>query len=305
MPVFVCGIVGSGAGLVKIAIIIVGSIALLLIAVAFVNRPRLVTVQAGLPQGFPDDSFSHEVFENLLKTYVDPHGSVDYTRWQKSTEDRLLLDSYLAAVSTYSPENSTERFPTSNDELAYWMYAYNAWVIRSVLQSWPLASVTDVTAPLELTTGFGFFYRQRFLFGGSSYSLYAVENSKIRDQYKDARIHFVLNCASESCPIARPALPTGDGLERLLNEATTEFVSDERNVRISDADKTVYLNSIFKWYEKDFVNELRKQGLPVEGGLMSYINSVAPDGLRASTQAALEYDIEFMDYDWALNQSRD
>ena len=289
----------------KIAVIIVGGILLLLIAVAFVNRPRLITVQADLPKDFPEDGFSHSVFETLLKTYVDSEGKIDYPRWQNSAEDRSLLDSYLAAVSAYSPENSSKRFATSNDELAYWMYSYNAWVIRSVLQSWPLSSVTDVTAPLELTTGFGFFYRQRFLFGGSSYSLYAVENSKIRDQYKDARIHFVLNCASESCPIARPVLPTGEGLERLLDEATTEFVSDERNVHIVDAEKTVYLNSIFKWYEKDFVNELRKRGLPVEGGLMAYINSVAPEELRPSMGAALEYDVEFMEYDWSLNQSGD
>jgi hypothetical protein len=290
---------------VKIAVIIVGSLLLLLIAIAFVNRPRLITVQADLPKDFPEDSFSHAVFEKLLKTYVDSEGKIDYPRWQNSAEDRWLLDSYLAAVSAYSPENSSKRFATPNDELAYWMYSYNAWVIRSVLQSWPLSSVTDVTAPLELTTGFGFFYRQRFLFGDSSYSLYAVENSKIRDQYKDARIHFVLNCASESCPIARTVLPTGEGLERLLEDATTEFVSDERNVRISDAEKTVYLNSIFKWYEKDFVNELRKRGLPVEGGLMSYINSAAPEALRPSIGAALEYDVEFMEYDWSLNQSGD
>jgi hypothetical protein len=290
---------------VKIAVIVVGVILLLLIAVAVVNRPRLITLQADLPKGFPEDGFSHVVFEKLLEAYVDSEGKIDYPRWQSSPEDRSLLDSYLAAVSAYSPDNSTERFPTSNDELAYWMYAYNAWVIRSVLQSWPLSSVTDVTAPLELTTGFGFFYRQRFLFGGSAYSLYAVENSKIRDQYKDARIHFVLNCASESCPVARPVLPTGEGLERLLDEATTEFVSDERNVHIVDAEKTVYLNSIFKWYEKDFVNELRKQGLPVDGGLMSYINSVAPEELRPSMGAALKYDVEFMEYDWSLNQSGD
>ena len=86
------GIVECGAEPVKIAAIIVGSLLLLLLAVAFMNRPRLITVQSNLPQDFPDDSFSHEVFESLLKSYVDPHGDIDYTRWQDSANDRLLLD---------------------------------------------------------------------------------------------------------------------------------------------------------------------------------------------------------------------
>jgi len=47
-----------------------------------------------------------------------------------------------------------------------------------------------------------------------------------------ARIHFVLNCASESCPVARPDLPVGDELQRLLESAAAEFVNESDNVYV-------------------------------------------------------------------------
>jgi hypothetical protein len=37
------------------------------------------------------------------------------------------------------------------------MYGYNAYVIKSVLDHWPLKSVTDVKAPVEAVKELGFF----------------------------------------------------------------------------------------------------------------------------------------------------
>jgi hypothetical protein len=293
----------QGRKLNSIASILI--IGVLLVALAiYLNRPQLTVVDANLPQGFPEQGFSHLSFENLLREYVDPEGLVDYERWHKSAEDRKALDSYLAAVSTFSPDATPERFRKRSDALAYWLYAYNAYVIRSILGHWPLESVTDVKAPLEAVKGLGFFYRQRFLFGGVAYSLYAVENDIVRKQYKDPRIHFVLNCASASCPVLKPDLPTGDDLEKLMHDATLEFVSDQRNVRIDSENRQVIVSTIFKWYEKDFINEMRRRGKPTDRGVLDYIASVGPAQLRDDLAAAKSYETVFADYDWALNSQQ-
>jgi len=285
----------------------IATIALLIILLAVVayllNRPQLNTIDANVPESFPDDGFSHLVFEELLKTYVDGAGEVNYDDWHESTDDSHKLDTYLAAVSLYSPENSAERFPSRNDALAYWLYAYNAYVIRSVLDRWPLDSVTDVKAPVEITKGFGFFYRQRYLFGGTAYSLYAVENEKVRALYKDARIHFVLNCGSESCPVLRPELPTGDALEPLLQQAAVDFVSDDRNVFIDYENKKVFLSEIFKWFEKDFVSDLRRRGLPTDDGVLGYVASVAGEAQQKELLGATDFEVVYRDYDWSINKS--
>ena len=273
-------------------------------AVFFIaNRPQLVTIDANVPADFPSEGFSHASFESLLHTYVDGEGRVDYARWHSNEEDLNQLNGYLAAVAAYSPVNSPARFAKRSDQLAYWLYAYNAYVVRNVLSHWPLKSVTNLKAPFEVVKGFGFFWQQRFLFGGEAMSLYAVENNVIRTTYRDPRIHFVLNCASESCPVMRPNLPVGSDLEPFLTRATIDFISDRKNVAVDHDNRRIILSDIFRWYEKDFVNDLRRQGLPSEGGLVEYLLSVAPKQMTSDLEAAKNYTIEFSDYDWSINNS--
>ncbi len=285
------------------AIITLGAFYVMLGSIYVLNRPQLNTIDAAIPQNFPGDDFSHEVFEQLLQTYVDDAGHVDYESWHNSSDSMRELNSYLAAVARYSPENSPDRFKSQNDSLAYWLYAYNASVIKSILDRWPLKSVTDMKAPIEFVKGFGFFYRQRFVFGEKAYSLYAIENDKIRDIYTDARIHFVLNCGSESCPVLRPELPTGDDLEPFLQQAAIDFVGEDRNVRIDHANRQIMLSDIFKWFEKDFMNDLRHRGYSSERGLIDYIASIAPEPLRIEIERSAEYKIVFHKYDWSINEA--
>lgn len=183
------------------------------------------------------------------------------------------------------------------------MYGYNAWVIKGVLLNWPLSSVTDVKAPLEVVKGTGFFYQLRFPFGGQYMSLFEAENDKIRKRFQDPRIHFVLNCASESCPVARPELPTGDELQHLLETAAIEFVNDDANVRVEHERRTVVLSTIFKWYKKDFVNHMVALGRPPQRGLLDYLETIAQEPLLHDLQKADNYAIEFRDYDWGLNET--
>jgi len=285
----------------SMAIWVLVALVAIVVTLFVVNRPRKVIIDAPIATDFPRQGFSHSAFEILLREYVTPEGQVDYDRWLASGASVSALDSYLAAVSRFSPDSTPERFPDRNDSLAYWLYGYNAYVIKGVLVRWPLSSVTDVKAPIEVVKGLGFFYQLRFSFGGKFLSLFAVENEKIRARYKDARIHFVLNCASASCPVIRPELPTGDALEQLMTRAAGEFVNDANNVTVDHGRQTVYLSSIFKWYKKDFINDLRANGRPTERGLVDYVAGIATGSLRDDLDRANGYDIEFRDYDWDLN----
>ncbi len=289
---------------VHIAASIVVVLALIAAGFFWMNRPQLVSILVPPPADFPRDSFSHEAFESLLGLYLDSSGNVDYEKWHATPGSVARLDAYLAAVSLYSPDSTPERFSSRNENLVYWIQGYNAYVIKSVLDHWPIDSVTDVKAPIEAIKGLGFFYRLRFNFGGVAYSLFSVENDKIRGQYRDARIHFVLNCASESCPVLRPALPTGPELETFLQTAATQFVSDPRNVSIDHEAREIALSTIFKWFRKDFINDLQLHGLPTQRGLIDYVASVAPDDLRRELDSTGGYELVFREYDWAINSSR-
>ncbi len=288
----------------RIVIILISVVILVAAGFFWANRPQLIPINAAVPDDFPTDSFSHRGFERLLSNYVDANGYVNYERWHRDAMSIAQLDTYLAAVSAFSPDSSPDRFPSRNDELAYWMYSYNAYVIKSVLSNWPLDSVTDVKAPIEVVKGMGFFYRLRYLFGGRAYSLLAVENEKIRKEYKDPRIHFVLNCGSESCPVIRPELPTGDALDLLLVESAREFVNNPANVQVDHNDQVIYLSAIFKWYEDDYLNWLRANGRRVDKGLLDYVTPIAEGVLTDDLERASGYAIEFRDFDWTVNATK-
>jgi len=287
----------------SIAIWAVLILAVLAAAFFWLNRPRKLIMDAALPLSFPVQGFSHDSFENLLQSYVTAGGRVDYDRWQRSATATQQLNSYLAAVGEFSPNTTPDRFSKRNDELAYWMYGYNAYVIKSVLDHWPLESVTDVKAPLEAVKGLGFFYQQRFSFGGEYMNLLDVENKQIRKKYQDPRIHFFLNCASESCPVARPDLPVGEELDQLLAQAAVDFINDPENVAVDHDNKVIQLSKIFKWYEDDFVNHVRLDGELVGNGLIAYVSRYASDDLADSLTQASDYEVQFREYDWGLNSA--
>jgi hypothetical protein len=266
------------------------------------TRATVVQVADELPEGFPAQGFSHEAFELLLQRFVR-EGRVDYASWHADDTARARLDRYLAAVARYSPDNTPERFAGKHDRLAYWMYAYNAFVIKAVLDRWPLRSVTDVKAPVEAVKGLGFFYTLEFIAGGERTTLYRLEHDKVLKPAQDPRVHFVLNCGSGGCPLMRPELPTGEALEPFLAQATEEFVAAPRNVRIDHANKRITLSKIFEWYESDFLDELRRRGRPTGRGVIDYVAMVAPEPLAAALERARGYRVVFQDYDWALNDT--
>lgn len=262
--------------------------------------PKQITTP--IPENFPRDSFSHSEFENLLQRFVK-NGRVNYDAWFSDKSAVLALESYVSAIAAYSPENAPERFAKSTDRKAYWLYTYNALVIKSVLDHWPLESVTDVKSPLELVKGYGFFYQQQFVVGGKIYNLYDIEHQQVFGDDNDPRAHFILNCASGSCPLIRPELPTGDLLEPFLVKATEEFVLDKRNVFIDHQRNVINLSMIFNWYAEDFINDLRRQGIPTERGVLDYLMFVAPEKLKRDLEPAMNYKVTYEEYDWSINKT--
>ncbi len=266
------------------------------------TRPTVLEVDAEPAADFPAAGFSHASFEALLARFV-PSGRVNYDTWHADRAARAELDRYLAAVARWSPDNAPERFQSDADRLAYWLSAYNAFVIAAVLDRWPIASVTAVKAPVEVVKALGFFYTLRFVAGGKRYSLYDIERNKVIKPARDPRVHFVLNCGSGGCPLLREKLPTGAALEPYLADAAREFVGDPRNVSVDRERRRIELSAIFQMYEDEFVAEVRRHGLPSGRGVVAYVMMVADSKLRAELEAAADYQIAFRPYDWSINRA--
>lgn len=228
-------------------------------------------------------TFSHDEWTNVLQKYVDERGYVDY---RTLAVNRAAFDRYLARIRAHSPRSNPEMFPTRDHELAYWINAYNAHVIHGVLDRGPEAG--SVWGKL-LQTGKGFFVDRKVTLGNETTNLKTLEDDWIRAEYEDPRIHAAINCASKGCPRLPRTAFTGPELDEQLDAGMRLFVSEERNVEVTDGGETVELSKIFDWFEGDFTAEA--------DSVIAYVNRYRDEDAQVPADAKIEY----RKYDKELN----
>ena len=272
----------------------------------FLALGACTTVRPPLPGPEPGSvrAFSYGDFDAFLRRTVDDLGQVDYAA---AAADRADLDRYLGQLAAVSPDSHPALFPTPADRLAYWINAYNASVISLVLAYYPIASVTDVRAPFPLRfllpRPAGFFVFQRVELGGVAMSLYHLETGLVRERFADPRIHFALNCASAGCPRLPAEAFTPDALEAQLERETRRFLGEPRNVRVNGDTQTLHLSAIFDWYDDDFTDWLAQVHPDEEPTLASYVRVAAPAGTAEALRRCAGCRVEFVPYDWSLNDA--
>lgn len=235
-------------------------------------------------------SFSYADWNAVLERHVDERGTVDYAALARAPQ---TLDRFLGAVARTSPESEPALFPTRADRLAYYLNAYNAWVFRGVLARGP---EKESVWKGGLVSGYSFFVGMDIVLGGGKTNLKKLEDKTIRATFADPRIHAALNCASRGCPrLPRKAFEPAT-LDEELDAAMREFVSEERNVRVDTAARTVTLSRIFDWFESDFLAFEKTHGI-ADPNLVDYVNRYR----AADVQVPRGLRIRFAEYDKRLN----
>ena len=211
--------------------------------------------------------------------FVNERGEVDF---RALARDRADLDTFLDYVAHAGPRSTPGSFTNREAKLAYYINAYNALAMFNIIDS-------DFPRSLSGLTKVKFFGWKRFAIDGERMSLYTLENDVIRPQ-GDERVHFALNCMSVGCP-RLPRVPfQAENLDRQLDAEAREFFGEKRNLQIDSGRKLVRVSSILKFYTGDFLARMPT--------LIAYIN------LYASTQIPGDYHVEFIDYDWTVNDPR-
>lgn len=240
--------------------------------------------------------FSHDLLDGVLQAYVDEAGRIDYAALKKA---RAPLDTYLERLSQTSPHSNPDLFPCAQHQLAYWINAYNACVLRGVLDAFPVKSVADIGG-LD-----GFFKEAKYTIGSEKMTLDDIENTIIRPRYKDPRIHFAVNCAARSCPALGRSAFTGENLDAQLDAATRKALANPLHVRIDRAANTVHLTKIMEWFKGDFVEWIpRDQGdVPEQATLLDYLKLYLAGADAKYVAEHPDLGIVFTEYDWASNAS--
>jgi hypothetical protein len=186
-----------------------------------------------------------------------------------------------------------------DESVAFWINAYNFFMLDQILTERPdgalVESVWDYGGRVNPFVD-SVFDREKFLIDGQEYSLNQMEKEiLLGDEYadkgwKDARVHFAVNCASVGCPPLRDVIYTADNLEHLLAENTHRAFNTDRHLRMES--DTLHVTELFKWYEEDFKE--------ASGSPKAFIKEWV--GSSVAERVAETSDMKFIDYDWALNK---
>jgi len=212
-------------------------------------------------------------YEELLDRYAMPEG-VRYAAWHGNAGDMEKLRSVVDFYSSTLP-------PADRDaSLAWHLNAYNAWILHNILAKYP------TEGPLDGETLF--FHGNRIVISGQKTSLNYLEQKVIRPTFQEPRIHFAINCASESCPPLHTEPFTAAKLDADLKNLTRAFINDNPQGVILVGNKA-RLSKIFEWYADDFGGKDR---------LVEFVNRYRNEPLPARAK------VGFLDYSWKLNAVR-
>ena len=238
----------------------------------------LLLLFAGFVNGVQSSGYLDQ-YGDFLAAHVR-EGVVNYAGVKA---DMARLDATLALMAAENPEVLARP-----DRIALYINAYNLWTIRLIMDHWPgIASIKEAGGFLASP------WKRPFVrLGGRTLSLDDIEHGILRRQYPDPRLHFVLNCASKSCPPLLSIPYRGEVLDAMLEERTRACLNDPAGARVDGG--RLRLLRIFDWYAEDFGGR---------DGQWGFVRRFAGPVLGAALDALADRRPVYDDYDWSLNDA--
>jgi len=230
----------------------------------------------------------HSAWDAWTKTYVstDAQGVNRVAYGRVDAAGRMALDGYIARL-TATRIGAYAR----PEQMAFWINLYNALTVRVILDHYPVESILKISiSPGFFSTGpWG---KKLVTVEGERLSLDDIEHRILRPIWKDARIHYAVNCASVGCPNLRIGAYTGADIDRQLDEAARGHVNDPRGGTFDDG--SFFVSSLYDWYADDFgANETE---------ILAHMMRYAKPDKAARIRDYGRIDGYF--YDWDLNAAR-
>ena len=168
-------------------------------------------------------TIDHRPFDQFLKRVVMKSADgVNRVAWRWVWKDQASVDAYLAAMKAV-PISHHKRA----EQFAYWINLYNALTLKVVADHYPVATIRDIDISPGLFAD-GPWGKKLFEVEGVPVSLDDIEHRILRPLWKDARIHYAVNCAAIGCPNLRRDAFTAANAEALLDRVARDYVNHPR-----------------------------------------------------------------------------
>lgn len=237
----------------------------------------IIAITAGTQDSIarePDWTF----YSALLKEYTYP-GHREFMDATLVNYTALKKDKRWPELIRMLAEFPKTDLETKAEKMAFYINGYNILSINMVISNWPVIRLKSLGSMLRPV-----WTHHAGVLAGEKVTLRRLEHGILR-KMGDPRIHVAVNCASMSCPDLRPEPYTAGNLDAQLDDQAVKFLA-QKNKGILIDNNSVYLSSIFDWFEDDFV---------VVGGVESFVRKYRTDLPKGARFKGV------LPYNWNIN----
>jgi hypothetical protein len=258
----------------------------------------LLLVPAPQPQTVDVDPL-HQPFDDILDLYVRD-GLVYYRALQS---ERARFNRYVASLdvpaATYSGW-SRER------QLAFWINAYNAFALRTVIDQYPIRGRSGEYPANSIRQIPGAFEQRRHRAAGRNVTLDEIEKT-ILPEFGEPRAFLALGRGAQGSRRLRSEAFTASRLAAQLDRVQAEFITERTMMFIDRAEGVLSITPIVSWNEAHFVaaydpGETGPYAArsPIERAMIAFIAPLLLPLEREFIQQN-QFRMVYHHFDWSLN----
>jgi hypothetical protein len=232
----------------------------------------------------------------VLDTYVRD----GFVYYRALKQDRARLDAVVNGLAGAAVGAAREQ------QMAFWLNAYNALVLRTVIDAYPIAQRSAQYPAHSVRQIPGAFDRTMHKVGGRTVTLDQIEQS-VLPAFADPRVFLALGRGAIGGGRLRSEAYSADEIDRQLGDVAAECVSRPQCVQIDLPGNRMKVSPIFSWREGEFVSRYADGASgtfsarsPLERAVIAF---VSPRLLEAERQLVTRnaFKMEFQPFDWTLN----
>ncbi len=219
--------------------------------------------------------------------------------------EKSLLDQVL----TENAQHALDSFKTPEDQLAFWINAYNACVMKFIVDRLPIEDVMAIE---------GFRDRLTCLVAGEERTLIDMESNIIRPLFKNPKVLFALWWGTKGSPRLKTTPYKGEQLKKDLEQQAQKFVESQKSIQVKEVTitpskdfpgkipqdenlkkpgiqvKETTLSPLYDWYRNDFGGEK---------SVLDFIRNHLPEIMARHLPSKFS-DAKFSAFDWELDQAK-
>lgn len=256
-----------------------------------------MALAAGVEPGAQSRDAARAAYDQVLD--VNVRDGLVYYRALKAS--RGPLDRYVASLAA-APVGSMSH----NDQIAFWLNAYNALVLKTVIDNYPTVQRSREYPAHSVRQVPGAFERLPHQVGGRSLTLDQIEQTVLAG-FNDPRLFLALGRGAVGGGRLRSEAFSGDTLEQQLVEVAKECVTRAQCFQIDRANDTVRVSSIFSWRRAEFEAAYAGKAAPVfasRSPIEKAVLALVQPTLLTSENEYLEkngFKLAYTNFDWSLN----